>query len=122
MTQFFQSKLAALALAGALTTMGGVALAGTTAGQAADGAPSVTVQYGDLDIGHAAGAKILLQRIEFASGQVCGGPPDIRLLDARSRYQACKAKAFANGLATLNAPLVNQLADAHRQPMVEASR
>jgi UrcA family protein len=72
-------------------------------------APQMTVSYADLDLSHAAGAQILLQRLSMASEQVCGGTPDQRNLTMKSYYDACYGNAMRGAIAAVRSPLVAEL-------------
>ena len=71
--------------------------------------PQMTVSYADLDIAHAAGAQILLQRLNMAANSVCGGQPDIRNLTAQERYRDCFNEAMNNAIGAVHSPLVAEL-------------
>jgi UrcA family protein len=90
--------------------------------QTADDAITVSVQYADLDVGHAAGAKILLQRIEAAATTACGGEPDLRLLGERAGFDRCKAATVAQALRAVDAPMVTAMANGSDQPVILAQR
>jgi UrcA family protein len=108
----------------ALSLVATVLLAATTQAhsQAADEPISVSVQYGDLDIGHAAGAKVLLQRIEAASVRACGGEPDLRVLQQHAAYNQCRKTAVGEAVAQIGSPIVTALANHDRLPVGLASR
>ena len=58
---------------------------------------SVQVRYGDLDLASAAGAKVLVQRVDA----VCQRP-DIRDLKSVSAWQQCKDAARSTAMEQLN--------------------
>ena len=96
----------ALCLAAAATLSGAVpALA-----QTADAVPSVTVKYGDLNVGSRAGAQVLLQRIEAAASTACGGAPDTRQLDRWALFEACRRSAVARAVAAVDSPMLTAMA------------
>lgn len=72
-------------------------------------APQMTVSYADLDLSHAAGAQILLQRLSMASEHVCGGTPDQRNLTMKSYHDACYGNAMRGAIAGVRSPLVAEL-------------
>jgi UrcA family protein len=74
----------------------------------APGENSLPVTYTDLDISTTAGASVILARIEHAANQVCGGQPDIRDLDARARFVACRTSAMSTAVASLHSPVVDR--------------
>jgi UrcA family protein len=96
------SMLAAAALVGA----------GSAAAHTEDfGGPiKVSVAVSDLDLTHAAGAGVMFVRIKAAASQVCGGAPDLRLLDRLSLYDQCRKQAIAGAVSRLHAPLVKAVA------------
>ena len=77
--------------------------------QAAPGVPQVTVSYADLDITHAAGAKVLLERLTIASHTVCGEQPDARDLTSWQAYRSCARDALSRAVASVHEPLVARL-------------
>ena len=62
---------------------------------------SVVVRYNDLKMDAPGASGVLQRRIEVAARQVCGGEPDIRDLDRRPAYDACRADATQRALAQL---------------------
>jgi len=90
--------------------------------QTADSPISVSVPYADLDIGHVAGAKMLLQRIHAASVTACGGAPDIRLLKSRATFDACRIQAVNQAVEKVDAPVLSALANVGHKPVRTASR
>ena len=82
----------------------------------------ISVRYGDLDIGHAAGAKVLFQRINSAAARVCGGEPDLRELQQRAAYDQCRKTAVGEAVAKIDSPIVTALASHDRLPVDVASR
>jgi UrcA family protein len=81
--------------------------------QTSDTVPSVTVRYGDLDIGSPAGAHALLRRIEAAANTACGGAQDIRPLDRWAVFEACRRSAVDRAVAQVDSPTLT--AAAHRR-------
>jgi UrcA family protein len=114
------SHLIGLVLA---TSMSALAIAGAAAAQPyeADGARSITVSYGDLNLRSEAGAQVMLERIDAAAATVCGQAPDSRLLDRRAYFDRCKADAVARAIQQLNAPMVSASAG-QSSTVVVASR
>jgi UrcA family protein len=101
MNRLITSTLAVFALA---TTVGSV-----NAAEYSRAMPQMTVSYADLDITHAAGAQILLQRINMAANSVCGGRPDVRDLKMQGYYGACFSEAMNGAIAAVQSPLVAEL-------------
>ncbi len=72
--------------------------------------PSVTVKFGDLNIGSRAGARMLLKRIETAANTVCGGAPDIRQLSQLASFEACRRSAVARAVVAVDSPMLAAMA------------
>jgi UrcA family protein len=62
---------------------------------------SVAVRYDDLKMDTPAATEVLERRVAVAARQVCGGEPDIRDLDRRPAFDACRADATQRALAQL---------------------
>ena len=105
MTNVLNTRLMSLALAAAT-----LAAAAPVAAQSLDDTVSISVRYGDLDLGRPAGAEIMLRRIDDAAVQVCGGKPDQRLLDQRAAFEKCRVSTIDRSVAALNAPMVSAAA------------
>jgi UrcA family protein len=71
---------------------------------------NITVSYRDLDIGHPAGAQVLLRRLEAAARKACGGTPDIRVLAEVAEFDKCRSAALDHAVAGINAPLLTAAA------------
>ena len=78
--------------------------------QTAESVPTVSVKYGDLDVGSRTGAQALLKRIETAAGAVCGGAPDIRQLSQLASFQTCRRSAVARAVVAVDLPMLTALA------------
>jgi UrcA family protein len=78
--------------------------------QISDAVPSVTVKYGDLDIGSPAGAQALLRRIEAAANTACGGAPDIRELSQWASFESCRRSAVAGAVVAVDSPMLTAMA------------
>jgi len=77
-----------------------VLAAGPAAVQAASAdQSSVTVYFGDLNLGTAEGQSNLKARIQYAATTVCGGNEAHRSLGEEQVYNACRADTVADGLA-----------------------
>jgi len=98
--------MSALALA-AMTLAAGQA---TAAGYDAFGADAIKVPVAKLNLQDRRDAKILLQRIDAAAMQVCGGSiwssPDEW---AAVRESGCHTRAVARAVAAVNAPTLSSL-------------
>jgi UrcA family protein len=84
--------------------------AALTAGAHAADVPQVHVNYADLNVNTAAGAKVLYQRIRGAADLVCG-VADTRELARLSRAQACAAHAIAEAVDAVNSPVLTAVAE-----------
>jgi len=80
------------------------------AAQTSDTVPSVSVKYGDLDIGSPAGAQLLLKRIRAAANTACGGAPDIRQLKQLATFEACRRSAAARAVTVIDSPMLSAMA------------
>jgi UrcA family protein len=63
----------------------------------ADGPPSVTVSYRDLDLASASGERVLRRRVQYAAEDVCG-VADPRNLSAMRPILACRKEAMAKAV------------------------
>ena len=86
------------------------AVAAPAMAQSASEPIGVTVSYRDLDLNHAAGAAVLLRRLQAAAEQACGGAPDPRVLGQRPAFEQCRNDAVSHAVAKLNAPLLTAAA------------
>jgi len=73
------------------------------ADEAANGVPTRTVRYSDLDINTRAGATVLYARIRYAAQQVCGDA-DSRQWAASAAVKACVNRAIYTGVRSVNSP------------------
>ena len=74
------------------------------------------VRFDDLDVTHAAGARVVLQRIHTASTRVCGpneSPRDIAMWTERRR---CMADSVRNAVAEVGSPIVTAMYEGHATP------
>jgi UrcA family protein len=104
MTRLLTAPVLGLAAAATL------ACAAPVLAQTSDTVPSVRVNYGDLNIGSPAGAQVLLKRLEAAANTACGGAPDIRELDRRASFEACRRAALAGAVTAVASPLLTAVA------------
>jgi UrcA family protein len=77
-----------------------------TAAQPPSQATAQTVTYRDLDISSAAGASLLLRRIEAAARLVCGDLDGPQPLVQEARARQCYAQAVERAVAGLHAQAV----------------
>jgi UrcA family protein len=106
MTIGFSFRTIGLAFAAAST----LAAAAPALAQSDPAPISITVRYADLDVGHEAGARTLLQRIRAASVRACGGQPDLRLLDRRADFDQCRASAIGAAIGKVDSPVLTAMA------------
>jgi UrcA family protein len=72
--------------------------------------PSMTVFYGDLDIGNVHGAAVLYQRISFAAETVCRDLGRGRQLALVPRYKSCIHSAINGAVAYVNRSALTEYA------------
>jgi UrcA family protein len=70
----------------------------------ADGAPTTTVKYADLNLTSKSGVAALYQRIERAATEVCQLPQGTLQLKLESELKACRADATDRAVGQLNLP------------------
>jgi len=104
MTRFLTTSVLCLAAAATLSC------AAPVLAQTSDAVPSVLVKYRDLNIGSPAGARVLLKRIVAAANTACGGAPDIRELDQRATFEACRKSAVARAVVAVDSPMLTAMA------------
>jgi UrcA family protein len=104
MTRFLTAPILGLAAAATL------ACAAPVLAQTSDTVPSVSVKYGDLNIGSPTGAQVLLRRIEAAANTACGGAPDIRQLSQLASFEACRRSAVARAVVAVDSPTLTAMA------------
>ena len=105
MTLLHLARPALLAFASAAALYAAPALAQTD-----EAAPAMTVRYGDLDLNAPAGARAMLQRIDVAAADVCGGMPDIRDPGRLAAFDRCRTAAAHRAVSEVDAPLVSAAA------------
>jgi UrcA family protein len=88
--------------------------------QTDDNLVKVVVRYGDLNLDTPTGARTLLDRIEAAANEACGGKPDIRDLGALARFDRCRPAAAHRAVSQVDAP--RALAMAHREGISPLAR
>jgi UrcA family protein len=104
MTRFLTAPVLCLAAAATLSC------AAPVLAQTSDTVPSVSVRYGDLNIGLPAGAQVLLKRLEAAANTACGGAPDIRQLNQLAGFEACRRSAVARAVVAVDSPTLTAMA------------
>jgi UrcA family protein len=73
---------------------------------------SLTVSFGDLDLGNTAGVNTLYARLRSAARRVCG-TADLRNLRAVADVKRCRAEALDDAVARIDHPRLTAL---HRGP------
>lgn len=94
------------------------AFAGGTVGS------DVTVRYADLDVGSEAGARKLLQRIEWAARRVCA-PLDHGSLTSRVHEDSCRRQVTEAAVIKVNHPVLQatyELVRSARPPVASLRR
>jgi UrcA family protein len=97
------TRLRAAATLAALTACLAAGAFATARADSLSAGPSVTVSYRDLNIATEQGSRVLYHRIVSAARQVCSAE-DIRDLSAVAATQACRARAIAQAVQTVNSP------------------
>ncbi len=82
--------------------------------------PSKIVTYtridrSDIDANSAAGARLLLQRIEVAANAVCGGADSARTPRARAAFMDCRDDAIRGAVSKMGSKPLSQLAAGQRR-------
>ena len=118
MTNTFSARFIGMSIA----AMAALAIGAPAGAQTSEAPITVSVPYGDLNINHAAGAKVLLERIRTASVQACGGAPDIRLLAQSAAFDQCRKAAVNQAVAQMGSVILTALIDQAMEPVSVASR
>ena len=118
MTKIFSTRTLTLTAAAAF----GLIVAAPAGAQTSEAPISISVQYADLNLNHAAGANMLLQRINSAAVRACGGAPDIRLPAQRSAFDQCRKAAVSQAVAEVNSPVLTAMVSHNPTPVTVASR
>ena len=91
-----------------LAAVAAVCLASVTivahADEAANGVPTRTVHYSDLDINTRAGATVLYARIRNAAQQVCGNVDTRELVGVSPAVKACVNRAIYTSVRSVHSP------------------
>jgi UrcA family protein len=82
-------------------------------------APSITVSVGGIDAKTEGGARIVLQRIKNAAGQVCGGQPDAPL-DRLMTFQPCVEEVTQRTVAGLGNVQLTALLEKNGAPRLQS--
>ena len=99
-----------------LAAVAAVCLASVTivahADQAADGLPTRTVRYSDLNLNTQAGAAVLYQRIRNAAKEVCGDVDSLQLARVAAA-KPCIDRAVFSSVRSVNNPILTREYNAH---------
>jgi UrcA family protein len=79
------------------------------AATSADTPLHVVVNFSNVDVSTAAGAKILYGRLHVAAEQVCAPLDRPDNMNLAHRYRACVQTAISNAVQELDKPLLTQL-------------
>jgi UrcA family protein len=82
----------------------------------------VTVKYGDLDLAHAQGAKVLIERVQEASKIACGETPSLANLQQSQSYKACVVHTADQAIASLDSPVVTAMYQNTARPQLLAAQ
>ena len=115
----------------ALTALGLIAIAQPAsaqslqlhAGYSHDPSKAVTytrIDSADIDPNSAAGARILLQRIEMAADAVCGGEASAVSKSQKRAYAECRSDAVAGAVSKMGAPALKQIAASRQRELLAA--
>jgi UrcA family protein len=87
-----------------------------------DSGREVRVSYADLDLSHAEGARILVDRVREASRLACGDAPVLRDLDRSRLYNACVVYAADKAIASVRSAMVDAIYQDTARPALMAER
>jgi UrcA family protein len=82
----------------------------------------LTVDYSDINISTAQGAKAVLQRLHQAAEEVCGPAPDLRAIRQSADYQSCVRRATDEAVKAIGSVTVASVYQGAPQPQVLARR
>jgi UrcA family protein len=94
------------------------ALLASAAPAVAQEAQQRVVRYGDLNLDNPHGARVLVRRINQASGDVCNDRTGPRPLTENAIVHACKDEAAENAVADVDHPMVTAEYYGRREPRV----
>ena len=98
-----------------------LAVATSASAQTTDDQTSVRVSFRDLDIGHAAGAAVLRNRIEAAAARVCGNFDNLDF-DRIRAVERCRTETVTRAMDQLATPRTTAVADRADPRLTSASR
>ena len=80
------------------------------------------IPYSPASLSTKEGAAAMWSKIQHTAVAVCGGQPDIRLLDQRDAFAKCRREAMARAVGALNAPMVTAMANHETAPVTLARK
>ena len=80
------------------------------------------VSYGDLDLSHEEGARILIDRVREASRLVCGDAPLLVDLDQSRAYRVCVVSTADKAISSVRSTLVQAMYQDTTRPEILAER
>ncbi|HEY2482110.1 MAG TPA: UrcA family protein [Caulobacteraceae bacterium] len=111
-------------LTGSLLAIASIALAAPAFAQSDSTGDilNTSIAYTPASLSTNEGATAMWAKIQHASVIVCGGKPDVRLLDQRVVFDKCRRETIARAVGALNAPLVTAMANHQTAPVAFASK
>lgn len=89
-----------------------VVLTGFTHGPVSPAGPAnLQVASSDLNFSRPQDVQTLLERMQDASVDACGGAPDFRDVRRISAFEQCRRTAIRRAVVQLNQPLVTEIAE-----------
>ena len=83
---------------------------------------SAKIFYSPASLSTKEGATVMWSRIQHTAVTVCGGQPDVRLLDQRAAFDKCRRETIARAVGALDAPMVTAMANHQTAPVTLAAR
>ncbi|HLZ84700.1 MAG TPA: UrcA family protein [Caulobacteraceae bacterium] len=83
---------------------------------------SARIAYSPASLSTKEGAAAMWAKIQHTAVTVCGGQPDLRLLDQRDAFAKCRRETMARAVGALNAPMVTAMANHKTAPVTLAAR
>ncbi len=79
-------------------------------------APTMKVQYADLNLATPSGVATFYGRIQTASAMACQTVGDDRGLDGRNQNKACRDEMISKAVESARIPALTELATGHSAP------
>jgi UrcA family protein len=111
-----------IAICAAAISLAGGASAQTIHVTDTDSQRSVKVSYGDLDLAHAQGAQVLIDRVRQASQIACGESPSLANLEQTQAYRSCVVSTADQAIASVGEPMVTAMYQNTARPQLLAAR